>query len=110
VPASTVKLCLPSANVLTVPTALSEVASLSVSTAPSNGAPPPEIVPLSVNASACDKQTAITRKKAYRVRISIFICIGDIVITKVPFIMSSSCSYGVVADEDKHIRAQGRVD
>jgi predicted amidohydrolase len=34
----------------------------------------------------------------------------DIVITKLPFTMSASCTNGVVADEDKHTRAQGRVD
>lgn len=34
----------------------------------------------------------------------------EVVITKIPFIMSSSCTSGVAAYEDKHTRAQGRID
>jgi hypothetical protein len=35
--------------------------------------------------------------------------VRDLVITKLPFIMSSSCTSGVAAYEDKHTRAQGRI-
>ena len=36
--------------------------------------------------------------------------LGDLVITKIPFTMSSSHTSGVAAHEDKHTRAKGRID
>ena len=36
--------------------------------------------------------------------------VRDLVITKIPFTMSSSHTSGVAAHEDKHTRAKGRID
>jgi hypothetical protein len=62
-----------------------------------------EIVPNDSNRFVfCSSNGAHLRWLAHALR--------DLVITNVPFMISSFCTNGVAAYEDKHTGAQGRVD